>query len=95
MEILIVMPLLLLVLGVGLNRAFTLIFVVVLFVALFQHWIFAGVDLTQTSTLASLAQMPWWLMTAVVGVATATGWLLEMMGSTSPLLTGFFGRGSK
>ncbi|WP_186055616.1 hypothetical protein [Burkholderia gladioli] len=95
MEILIVMPLLLLILGVGLNRSFALIFMVVLFVALFQHWIFAGVDLTHPSTLASLAQMPWWLMTATVGVATAMGWLLEMSGADSPLLSGFFSRRSK
>ncbi|WP_186077982.1 hypothetical protein [Burkholderia gladioli] len=95
MEILIVIPLLLLILGVGLNRSFALIFMVVLFVALFQHWLFAGVDLTHPSTLASLAQMPWWLMTAIAGVGTASGCLLEMMGSTSPLLTGFFSRRSK
>ncbi|MBU9426467.1 hypothetical protein [Burkholderia gladioli] len=95
MEILIVMPLLLLVLGVGLNRALTLIFMVVLFVALFQHRIFAGVDVTQPSTLAAYSQMPWWLMTAVVGVATTAGWLLEMAGADSPLLSGFFSRRSK
>ncbi|WP_420956170.1 hypothetical protein [Burkholderia gladioli] len=95
MEILIVMPLTWLMLGVGLTRSFTLMFKALLFVALFQHWIFAGVDLTRPSVLASYAQTPWWLMTAIAGVATASGWLLEMMGSTSPLLTGFFGRGSK
>ncbi|WP_186094181.1 hypothetical protein [Burkholderia gladioli] len=95
MQILIVGPLLLLILGLGLNRSLALIFMVVLFVALFQHWLFAGVDLTHPSTRASLAQMPWWLMTATVGVATAMGCLLELMGSTSPLLTGFFGRSRK
>ncbi|WP_369050143.1 hypothetical protein [Burkholderia gladioli] len=99
MEVLIVMPMLFLVLGVGFTRFLTFLFSILLPVAIFQHWIFAGVDATESShvapTFAALAHQPWWLMTAIVGVATVMAWLAEMTGSNSPLLTGFFGRGSK